>query len=475
MVGDTIAAVATPPGEGGIGIVRVSGPGARDVIKAVFFPRYGRGVDEWASHTLHLGTIIHPDDGREIDEALVAWMVGPRTFTTEDVAEFHCHGGAVPVRETLTAVLRAGARLAEPGEFSRRAFLGGRLDLAQAEAIIEVIRAKTRDGLGAALSQLEGQLSRRIDQVRADILALLAHLEAMIDFPEEDLPDMGSERLRVTVVHIGKQIGDLVERSRTGRVLREGWRTVIAGRPNVGKSSLMNALLDEQRAIVTEIPGTTRDAIEEYIDLGGIPLRIVDTAGIRETEDIVERIGVEKTREYLEKADLVLVVLDGSDGLNQEDEALLRSLVDRPAVVLVNKSDLAIRRLDDVRLRSLVGKMPILSVSAKEGWGLQELSDLIRSMVYGQDGSTVAGREGEGPVTRDGGRSALVTQARHREALERADFHLRQALEAVDVGASPDFLTIDLKAAWEALGEITGDTVGEDILDKIFSSFCIGK
>ncbi|ABZ83653.1 tRNA modification GTPase trme [Heliomicrobium modesticaldum Ice1] len=466
MVGDTIAAVATPPGEGGIGIVRVSGPGARDVLKAVFRPRYGRGVDDWASHTLHLGTIIHPDDHRVIDEALVAWMVAPRTFTTEDVVEFHCHGGSVPVRETLGAVLRAGARLAEPGEFTRRAFLGGRLDLAQAEAIIEVIRAKTRDGLGAAVSQLEGQLSRRIRKVRDDLLALLAHLEAMIDFPEEDLPDIGSERICTDLMQIQRQIGDMLERSRTGRVLREGWRTVIVGRPNVGKSSLMNALLDEQRAIVTEIPGTTRDAIEEYIDLGGIPLRIVDTAGIRETEDVVERIGVEKTREYLEKADLALVVLDGSDSLTAEDETLLLSLAGRPAVVLVNKSDLAVRRLDEKRLRSLVGEMPIISVSAKEGWGLKELTELIRRMVYGDDGL------GYAP---DGGRLALVTQARHREALERSYAHLRQALDAVAHGASPDFLTIDLKAAWEALGEITGDTVGEDILDKIFSSFCIGK
>ncbi|QGG46992.1 tRNA uridine-5-carboxymethylaminomethyl(34) synthesis GTPase MnmE [Heliorestis convoluta] len=468
MYQDTIAAVSTAIGEGAIGIIRVSGPEAIEIVRKVFKPKYGKTIDQWQSHTLHLGTVIHPDQGQPIDEVLVAWMKGPKTFTTEDVAEFHCHGGSLPLRETLEAILRAGARLAEPGEFTRRAFLGGRLDLAQAEAIMEVIQSKTRDGLGAALSQLEGHLSKKIKEVSDRLLQVMAHLEALIDFPEEDLPELSDEKLRTDLEIIKNELIGLLQRAQTGKVLREGWKTVIIGRPNVGKSSLLNALLDEQRAIVTDIPGTTRDAIEEMIDLGGIPLRLIDTAGIRETADQVEKIGVEKTLHYMEKADLILFVLDGSEKVTAEEKELLSSLKNRPAIVLINKADLEERKIDQEEVKTITHQKPIISISAREAWGLEELSKVIRQFVYGDEKEkTASSLEYE--------RLDLITQARHREAIERALQHIQQMIVDLELQTSPDFLTIDLRAAWEALGEITGHTVGEDVMDKIFSSFCIGK
>ncbi|KAB2953922.1 tRNA uridine-5-carboxymethylaminomethyl(34) synthesis GTPase MnmE [Heliorestis acidaminivorans] len=467
MIQDTIAAVSTAIGEGAIGIIRVSGPDAMEIVDKVFKPRYAKDIKNWSSHTLHLGTVIHPDDGKAIDEVLVAWMKGPRTFTTEDVAEFHCHGGSLPLRETLEAILRAGARAAEPGEFTKRAFLGGRLDLAQAEAIMEVIQSKTRDGLGAALSQLEGHLSKKIKTIDEQLLQVMAHLEALIDFPEEDLPELSDEKLLSDLENIRTKLEELLRRAESGKVLREGWKTVIVGRPNVGKSSLLNALLDEQRAIVTDIPGTTRDAIEEMIDLGGIPLRIIDTAGIRETTDLVEKLGVEKTRQYMEQADLVLFVLDGLEEITEEEKELLQSLADRPAIILINKSDIKDRRLEEKDIYNLV-KKPIISISAREAWGIEELAEKIRHLVFGDEAENKA-------ILTSNERLDLITQARHREAIERALQHIRQMIDAVKLQTSADFLTIDLRAAWEALGEITGKTVGEDVMDKIFASFCIGK
>ncbi|MDD2421018.1 MAG: tRNA uridine-5-carboxymethylaminomethyl(34) synthesis GTPase MnmE [Heliobacteriaceae bacterium] len=472
MVGDTIAAIATPIGDGGIGIVRLSGPDVKAVVNKMFRPRYKGNIEEWSTHTLHLGLVIHPDNGRVIDEVLLAWMQGPRTYTTEDVAEFHCHGGSVPLRETFEAVLRAGTRPAMPGEFAKRAFLGGRLDLAQAEAIIDVVQAKTSEGLGVAVAQLAGGLSQRVGKISQMLLGVIAHLEAVIDFPEEDLPPVIEESLKKTLEETVGDLKSLIRTARTGRVLREGWRTVIIGRPNVGKSSLLNTLLDEQRAIVTELPGTTRDAIEEMIDLGGIPLKLVDTAGIRETDDVIERIGVEKSLAYVEKADLVLLMLDGSELLTSDDLRLLELLGNRPAIVLINKIDLPQQRLDREQLGEYVAGQPVIPVSVKENKGLEALTGAIRQLVFGGDNGQVKANAGLDLVA---SRQEMVTRVRHKEALERALAYIESGLTGLSAGAEADFLTIDLRGAWEALGEITGETVDGAVLDRIFAEFCIGK
>ncbi|MCW2278277.1 tRNA uridine-5-carboxymethylaminomethyl(34) synthesis GTPase MnmE [Heliophilum fasciatum] len=464
MYNDTIVAIATALGAGGIGIVRISGPDVRLIVSQIFRPRYAGTPDTWASHTLHLGGVIRPSDGQVIDEILLAWMKGPRTYTTEDVAEFHCHGGSVAVREVMALVLACGARPAEPGEFTRRAFLGGRLDLAQAEAVLDVINAKTKDGLAVAVGQLRGKLSERITALRARLLPIMAHLEAMIDFPEEDLPDLDIAQTITELAAVRKELVELIRRADTGQVLREGWKTVIAGLPNVGKSSLLNALLNEQRAIVTDIPGTTRDAIEEFIDLQGIPLRLVDTAGLRETDDPIEQIGVEKTQQYLANSDLVLLVLDASRPLLPEERSLIESFGERPMVVLLNKFDLVDHYDDEQRLRDLVPQADIVPLSARTGWGLDQLAEVLRRRVFALNEDTAM-------VERD----LWITRLRHRDSLVKAQDFLAQAERDFRQGTAPDFITIDLRGAWEVLGEITGETASTDLLDQIFASFCIGK
>jgi tRNA modification GTPase len=458
--GDTIAAIVTPPGEGGIGIVRLSGPGALAIGNKVFVSPRGKDITKMPTFTAHYGHIRDPETGKVIDEVILLLMLAPRSYTREDVVEIHCHGGIVPLQQVFELVVKMGARTAEPGEFTKRAFLNGRLDLAQAEAVIDIVRAKTGAGLATALGQLRGDLSQKIRSLREHLAALLAKIEASIDFPEYDLPEVTREEIRKGSENARREVGRLLASAQQGQILREGLRTVILGKPNVGKSSLLNALLRQQRALVTNIPGTTRDVIEEYINIRGIPLRIMDTAGIRRTEDLVEKLGIDQTRRFLADADLVLVVLDAGTGWTQEDEDLVPLLAEKRAIVLINKTDIG----DQIDIEQVQERFPgqkVLTISVKEGWGLEELEETIWKLVFA------------GEVRRD--QSVLVSNVRHKEALEGAGRCLTAALEAVAAGAPIDLVAIDLKEAWEYLGEITGETVGEDLIDRIFSDFCIGK
>jgi len=383
-------------------------------------------------------------------------MRAPRTYTREDVVEINCHGGIVPLREALGAVLAAGARLAHPGEFTKRAFLNGRIDLTQAESVIDVIRSKTEASLRVALAQLDGRLSARIGEIQDRILGLLAGLEASIDFPEDDVDELPGPRLAESAREIVRELDGLLESASTGRIYREGVRTVIAGRPNVGKSSLLNALLGQERAIVTNIPGTTRDIIEETINIKGIPLVLADTAGLRETQDLVERIGVQKTRELLAGADLVLFVVEAAEGMTGEDRELLKDIDRKKTILIVNKIDLGENMPPPGD-----GDIPAVEVSALTGEGIEHLKESIVQVVTG---GRVSSPE-----------SVIVSRVRHEDAIRRARNHMEEFQSSSGAGVPADLLSIDARSAWEALGEITGSTVTEDLLDRIFRDFCIGK
>lgn len=454
---DTIAAISTAIGEGGIGIVRVSGPEAIDVVERVFKAKSGKKLTEADSYTAHYGHII---DGEEIiDEVITLVMKAPKTYTKENIVEINCHGGTVVTSQILDLTLQNGARLAEPGEFTKRAFLNGRIDLAQAEAVIDIIRSKTEAGLEVALDQLEGGLSEKVSEIRGALISLLAHLEATIDFPEDEIEDFSSKELEKRIDTSINKLDKLLKTSQRGKILKEGIEVAIIGRPNVGKSSLLNALLREKRAIVTEVPGTTRDVIEEIINVNGIPLKIIDTAGIRETEDVVEKIGVERSEEFLEQADLVLLVLDINQGITPEDKMLMKSIKDKDAVIIANKVDLD-TKLEEEEIKDVLDK-PIVKTVAISSEGIEELEDLISDLVF------------SGKIKKEN--HTLITNMRHKNALDRARRHLSDVKKTFLKGLANDFITIDLRASLEAVGEITGDTIGEDIIDKIFADFCLGK
>lgn len=461
MLSDTIAAIATPLGEGAIGIVRLSGPQALDIAEKIFHGRGKGKLREEGSHRLHYGFVVDPESGERVDEVLLTVMLAPRTYTREDVVEINCHGGIVPLRRVLELTLRHGARLAMPGEFTKRAFLNGRLDLAQAESVLDVIRAKTETGLRVALHQLAGGLSGKVRDFQERILGLLAHVEAYIDFPEEDIEELTREEMEGEVRRMLQEVEQLLRDARYGKVYREGLRTVIVGRPNVGKSSLLNALLREHRAIVTEIPGTTRDVIEEIVNIAGIPVRLADTAGLRVTEDVVEKIGVERSREAVSMADMVMVVLDASTGLVEEDLQVLDLVREKKGIILINKCDIAEGAEMARKVRELEPEKPLLLVSVRTGRGMDELEKAIAEMV-------LEGRVAVSDVP-------LVSHVRHRVSLEKCREHLKEVEAGLKRGENLDLLAIDLRAAWEALGEITGSTVTEEILDRIFRDFCIGK
>jgi len=460
LLHDTIAAVATPPGEGGIGIIRISGPDALDVAGRVFRPA---GEREWRAgrFQMYYGHVVDPGTGETVDEVLVSVMRAPKSYTREDVVEINGHGGVLALQRILKLVLGCGARLATPGEFTRRAFLNGRLDLVQAEAVLDVIRARTGSGLQVALSQLRGALSDRIGAVRESLWQVLAEIEASIDFPDEDdVPKTGLALLADRLAALEDECAKLLEGAEAGRVYREGLGVAIVGKPNVGKSSLLNALLREKRAIVTDIPGTTRDVIEETVNIRGLPVRLLDTAGLRETTDTVERLGVARTRDTAAGADLVVVVLDAATGLDDEDRRVLALVRGKPLVVLVNKVDLAPAGIDPEAVRALVDG-PVLKAAVTEGRGLAELEETMAGLVLG------------GRVT--GQHTVLISNVRHQHALEQAGRHLAEAGSAVALGMPLEMAAIDIRNALEALGAITGETAAEDLLDRIFSNFCIGK
>jgi tRNA modification GTPase len=458
--GDTICAIATPPGEGGIGIIRLSGEKAIDMASAVFVGSGGRTVRDYQTHTLHHGELRAPDTGERIDEVLVAVMKAPRSYTCEDVVEFHCHGGPLGLRLGLEALIRSGARLADPGEFTKRAFLNGRLDLAQAEAVMDLIQARSQTGLRVALEQLRGALSDELGRIREGLTRLLVEIEAGIDFSDEGITFISPQALAAGIDKVAERVERLIQTAEDGRILREGVTAALVGRPNVGKSSLLNALAGADRAIVTPIPGTTRDVLEEFVNVRGIPVRLQDTAGLRETQDIVEREGVRRTQDALARAELVLVVLDGSAPPDPEDRRTLELLHEKSAVLVVNKADLP-PRVAPADLKGFAWPRRIVWTSATTGAGLDELRDAIRDTVLTQGLEPSEG--------------VLITHLRHRSALERAKTSLDQALVSVQGHMAAECIAADLRVAINAIGAIIGETTTDDILDRIFKEFCIGK
>jgi tRNA modification GTPase len=448
---DTIAAIATPPGEGGIGVVRLSGPEAAAVAARLF---QGKDAAGFASHTAHYGWLVEPETGERIDECVLTLFRAPRSYTGEDVAELACHGSLLGLARVLNAARRAGARLAEPGEFTRRAFLNGRLDLARAEAVADLIRARTDASLRVAARQLEGRLSTAIRDLRAELIGLLAQIEATIDFPDDvEPPDRAAVAACLRETREGAAA--LLRTADAGRIYREGAGVVIVGRPNVGKSSLLNALLRENRAIVTPIPGTTRDVIEEAVNIRGIPIRAIDTAGLRETSDPVEQIGVGRGRAQLAAADLALVVVDASEGLTPADRQVLKEIGETPALLVANKRDLGDRLID------LPAGLPVIRTAAPLGEGIDDLEAAIAHALVG------AATEGSDAI--------LVSNARHQGRLEAAARAIQDAEAALAAGFDLDILATDVKIAAEALGEITGESVTEETISQIFARFCVGK
>ncbi|MBU8881281.1 tRNA uridine-5-carboxymethylaminomethyl(34) synthesis GTPase MnmE [Bacillus sp. FJAT-29790] len=458
---DTIAAISTPMGEGAIAIVRLSGDQAIDIADKLFRGVGGKRIKEVASHTIHYGQIIDPKTDEVAEEVMVSVMKGPKTFTKEDVIEINCHGGLVSVKRVLQLLLNNGARLAEPGEFTKRAFLNGRIDLSQAEAVMDLIRAKTDRAMNVALGQMEGRLSKLIRKLRQDILETLAHVEVNIDYPEyDDVEEMTHNLLLEKASYVKNEIEKLLRTSQQGKILRDGLSTVIVGRPNVGKSSLLNSLVQENKAIVTDIPGTTRDVIEEYVNVRGVPLRLLDTAGIRETEDIVERIGVEKSRQVLKEADLILLVLNYADDLTAEDKNLFKAVEDMDVIVIVNKTDLP-QMIDMDTVHELSNKHKLVTTSLLEDRGVDELEEAIASLFF------------EGSI--EAGDMTYVSNTRHIALLNQAMQSIEEALQAVEMGTPIDIVQIDLTRTWELLGEIIGDSVHESLIDQLFSQFCLGK
>ncbi|KAA0889716.1 tRNA uridine-5-carboxymethylaminomethyl(34) synthesis GTPase MnmE [Oryzomonas rubra] len=452
---DTIAAIGTPQGEGGIGIVRVSGSLAEAIGLRLF--RFCKGA-AFASHFLHYGAVVAPDGDAVLDEAMAVLMRAPRSYTREDVLELHCHGGMLVVERTLAAVLACGARLAEPGEFSRRAFVNGRIDLVQAEAVMDVIAAKTEASLALAQRQRAGALSERIETIRRALTRSLAFVEASIDFPEDDIGETDTVALRSGVSEALDDIGSLLAGFDEGRILREGISVLIVGKPNAGKSSLLNRLLKENRAIVTHVPGTTRDIIEETVNLGGLAVRLLDTAGIRHTDDVVEREGINRALGKIPLADLVLFVLDSARPFSDEDRLILDAVKGKTTIVVLNKSDLP----PIIDLPPTVGEMPRVALSAGTGTGIDDLREVIRTTFL--HGSVLDSRE-----------FVAISRVRHRDALVSARSALHRFLSGLDEGRELETLAIDLRDALYAVGQVTGETTTDDILDVVFSSFCIGK
>ncbi|HEK9980158.1 tRNA uridine-5-carboxymethylaminomethyl(34) synthesis GTPase MnmE [Streptococcus equi] len=451
---DTIAAISTPLGEGAIGIVRLSGTKALDIAKSIF---KGKDLTTVASHTLNYGHIIRPSTGEVIDEVMVSVMLAPKTFTREDVIEINTHGGIAVTNDILQLLIKQGARMAEPGEFTKRAFLNGRIDLTQAEAVMDLIRAKTDKAMSIAIKQLDGSLSQLISDTRQEILSTLAQVEVNIDYPEyDDVEEMTTALLRDKTREFQTLLEQLLRTAKRGKILREGLSTAIIGRPNVGKSSLLNTLLREDKAIVTDIAGTTRDVIEEYVNIKGIPLKLVDTAGIRETDDLVEQIGVERSKKALQEADLVLLVLNASEKLTEQDKALLALSQNSNRIILLNKTD-----LEQVIEKDQLPEEAI-PISVLQNQNIDLIEDRINQLFFDHTGL----------IEQD---ATYLSNARHISLIEQAVQSLEAVNEGLALGMPVDLLQIDLTRAWEILGEITGDAAPDELITQLFSQFCLGK
>ncbi|SFL74614.1 tRNA modification GTPase trmE [Gracilibacillus orientalis] len=458
MEKDTITAISTPIGEGAIAIVRLSGEDAIAISNKLF---EGKDLETVESHTIHYGKIVDTETNEIMEEVMVTVMRAPKTFTKEDVVEINCHGGLVSVNRLLEHVLFHGARLAEPGEFTKRAFLNGRIDLSQAEAVMDLIRAKTDKAMNIALKQLDGKLSKLVHQLRQKLIETVAHVEVNIDYPEyDDVEEMSHQMLRERTAEVYQEVDRLLSMAKQGKILREGIGTAIIGRPNVGKSSLLNAFVQETKAIVTEIPGTTRDVIEEYVNVRGIPLRLVDTAGIRETEDIVERIGVERSRQALKESDLILLVLNYGEELTEEDRNLFKAVEGLEYIVIINKTDLD-QKLELEEVKQLAGDQKVITTTLIEDKGMDALEEAIADTFFAGD--------------LDSGDLTYVSNVRHIQLLQQTIKALEDAIDAMDADMPIDLVQIDVTRAWELLGEIIGDTMQDSLIDQLFSQFCLGK
>ena len=466
----TIAAIATSPGESGIGIIRISGEESLNILNKIFYPA-SKNLAPKDNHRQLIYGHIKDEQGHIIDEVLAVYFPAPKTYTAEDVVEIDCHGGIVPLSNTLSFVLRCGADLAEPGEFTKRAFLNGRLDLTQAEAVIDVINSKTNSSFDVAMEQLRGKFSKEINEIRKEITDVLVDIAVNIDYPDEDIEFILYDKLEKKLKQIKEKIDYLIGSSDTGRILREGLNVAIVGRPNVGKSSLMNAILRESRAIVTEIPGTTRDTIEELINVRGIPVNLIDTAGIRTTDDVIEQIGIDKSKKSLESADLVIFMIDLTSEISDKDYDILSQVDKSKLLILFNKADKT-ARIKEEDMISFADGMRYMLTSVNDSKSVDEVENAIFEKA---GGNLLLGKESETDRLAGSPKSNIVTNARHKNMLERASVSLGEAINAVSGNIPLEFLEIDIRNAYEELGFITGDSVQDDVIDEVFSRFCLGK
>ena len=456
---DTITSISTPMGEGAIGIVRLSGPQAIEIGDILYKGK--KKLSEVETHTINYGHIIDPETNETVEEVMVSVLRAPKTFTREDIIEINCHGGILTINRILELTMTYGARMAEPGEYTKRAFLNGRIDLSQAEAVMDVIRSKTDRASKVAMNQIEGRLSDLIKKQRQSILEILAQVEVNIDYPEyDDVEDATTDFLLEQSKRIKEEINQLLETGAQGKIMREGLSTVIVGRPNVGKSSMLNNLIQDNKAIVTEVAGTTRDVLEEYVNVRGVPLRLVDTAGIRDTEDIVEKIGVERSRKALSEADLILFVLNNNEPLTEDDQTLFEVIKNEDVIVIINKTDLE-QRLDVSELREMIGDMPLIQTSMLKQEGIDELEIQIKDLFFG------------GEVQNQD--MTYVSNSRHISLLKQARQSIQDAIDAAESGIPMDMVQIDLTRTWEILGEIIGESASDELIDQLFSQFCLGK
>lgn len=456
---DTITSISTPMGEGAIGIVRLSGPQAVEIADKLYKGKHL--LNDVPSHTINYGHIIDPESKEVVEEVMVSVLRAPKTFTREDIIEINCHGGILTINRVLELTMTYGARMAEPGEFTKRAFLNGRIDLSQAEAVMDFIRSKTDRASKVAMNQIEGRLSDLIKKQRQSILEILAQVEVNIDYPEyDDVEDATTEFLLEQSKEIKQEINRLLDTGAQGKIMREGLSTVIVGKPNVGKSSMLNNLIQDNKAIVTEVAGTTRDVLEEYVNVRGVPLRLVDTAGIRETEDIVEKIGVERSRKALSQADLILFVLNNNEALTQEDYTLYEVVKNEDVIVIVNKMDLE-QNIDINEVKDMLGDTPLIQTSMLKQEGIDELEIQIRDLFFG------------GEVQNQD--MTYVSNSRHISLLKQARQTIQDAIDAAESGVPMDMVQIDLTRTWEILGEIIGETASDELIDQLFSQFCLGK